>query len=323
MRITRFHLYVGKRLAYTFLTVFLVATVVFISTVLLPGNAAETMLGRVATPEAIAALERELGLNKPLHVQYYDWLIGFLTGNPGQSISLNEPVVDVVKPRFTTSLVLATSTLAVTVFVAIPLGVLAGVKNNSLLDRFISTTAYLGVSLPEFVTGSLLIVLVAGPILDIFPSSGYVPLSEGLIPWLSHAFLPVTTLTVILVAHIFRQTRSELIEELQSAYVRTARLKGMGEWTVLFKHALRNALLPTITIIALNFGWLMGSLVVVEEIFVINGLGRLVVHAISSRDVPLLQFLVIVIATIYTIANLGADLMYSYLDPRIDYGSEN
>jgi peptide/nickel transport system permease protein len=132
--------------------------------------------------------------------------------------------------------------------------------------------------------------------------------------------LPVATLTVLLLAHIIRQTRSELIEVLQSEYVRSARLKGLTERTVLVKHALRNGLLPTITVLALNFGWLMGSLVVVEEIFAYPGLGRLVVFAIQNRDIPLLQFIVIIIAVSYTFANFGADLLYGYLDPQIDYG---
>lgn len=320
MRITGFHLYLVKRLGYTVLTVWLVATIVFVATVFLPGSAAQMILGRASSPEAIQALEAELGLNQPIHIQYINWLSGLAVGDVGRSLSLGKPVVDVVLPRLRVSLTLAVVTLAITVLVTIPLGVVSAVKQNSRFDRSISSISYFGVSLPEFVTGTVLIMLLGGPVFDLFPSSGYVPFTESVAGWATHMVLPIITLMIIMVAHIYRQTRQGVIEVLHSEYIRTARLKGLSEKTVLFKHALRNGLLPTITVIALNFGWLLGGLVVVEEIFVIPGIGRLVVHAISNRDIPLLQFLVIVIALAYTLANLGADLLYTYFDPRIEYG---
>jgi len=320
MKITSFHLYVLKRLGYIVLTLFLISAIVFAATAVLPGNAATMILGRQATQEKIAALEQQLGLNKPLYVQYADWLTGMVTGDAGESLALRQPVVEVVQPRFMRSLQLAVLTLLTTVAVGIPLGVLSAVKRNSIVDRLSSAAAYFGVSLPEFVTGTLLILLLGGPIFGIFPSSGYIPPNESLVGWAMHMILPVATLTILLIAHIMRQTRSELIEVLQSEYVRSARLKGLTERTVLVKHALRNGLLPTITVLALDFGWLMGSLVVVEEIFAYPGIGRLVVFAIQNRDIPLLQFIVIIIAVSYTFANFGADLLYGYLDPRIDYG---
>lgn len=320
MRITSVHLYLVKRIIYVIFTIWLVATLVFVATVLLPGSAPQMILGRAADPDAVATLEAELGLDQPMHIQYFEWLTGLLTGDAGQSLSLNAPVIDVVKPRLLVSLSLALVALSATILIAIPLGVVSAVKHNTWFDRTISSVSYFGVSLPEFVTGTVLIALFAGPVFDVFPSTGYVPIREGIFTWLNHMALPIITLIIIMVAHIYRQTRSELIGVLRSEYVRTARLKGLDEKIVLLKHALRNGLLPTITIIALNFGWLMGGLVVVEEIFVIDGIGRLVIYAINNRDIPLLQFLVIIIAVSYTFANLAADLLYSHFDPRIDYG---
>ncbi|WP_241434394.1 ABC transporter permease [Natronorubrum tibetense] len=174
-------------------------------------------------------------------------------------------------------------------------------------------------SVPEFVTGALLILLLAGPSFGILPHSGYVPLSEGIIPWLQHLILPSITLAIVAIAHVMRQTRSGMIDALQSEYVRTARLKGMNEKQVITKHALRNGLMATVTILALSFGWLLGSIVVVEEVFAYPGMGRLVIESIQSRDLPVIQITVLIIATTYTLANLGADIVYTYLDPRIEY----
>lgn len=323
MKVTDFHLYLLKRLGYIVLTMFLVSAIVFSSTMLLPGNAAVLILGKSADEASVAAMEEKLGLNEPWYEQYLDWVGGLLTGDAGTSLVRQKPVVDIVIPRLITSLQLAVLTLLVVTAIGIPAGVISAIKRDTLVDRLISGVAYVGVSLPEFVTGTLLILFLAGPLFNIFPTSGFVPLSEGIIPYLSHMVLPVTTLTVLITAYVLRQTRTEVLEVLQSDYVRTARLKGLSRRRVLFKHALRNGLLPTITVLALNFGWMMGSLVVVEEIFAIDGLGRLVVFAIQNRDLPLLQFVVLIIAAAYAFANLAADLAYGYLDPRISYGGEN
>lgn len=320
MKIERFHLFVLKRSAYMVITVITVATLVFGATYVLPGNAAVMILGRGASEDSIAALEKELGLNQPLHIQYIDWLSGILVGDFGESLSLSKPVLTVVIDRALVSLQLATFALLLTVLVGVPLAVLSATKRNTAFDKVISSLSYVGVSFPEFVTGSLLILLLAGPIFDVFPSYQYTPMTESVTGWVMHLILPVVTLAILLVAHVLRQTRSELIEVLQSEYVRTARLKGLSERTVLVKHALPNGLLPTITILAIDFGYLMGGLVVVESVFALPGLGRLVVFAIQQRDIPLLQMSVLVIAVAYSVANLIADISYSYLDPRIDYG---
>jgi peptide/nickel transport system permease protein len=205
------------------------------------------------------------------------------------------------------------------VITAIPLGVISAYLRNTKFDLIINMVSYLGISFPEFVVGTFLIVLFGGPIFGFFPSGGYAPLHQGFIPWIQHIILPAVTLTILIFAHSMRQTRSSMVETLQSEYVRTARLKGMGEYNVVVKHALRNGLLPAITVLAMSLGWMIGSIVVVEEIFAYPGLGRLVVRAIQSRDIPLLQITIVVAGSGYVLANLVADLLYSYLDPRIEY----
>ncbi|MDG5775275.1 ABC transporter permease [Haloarculaceae archaeon H-GB2-1] len=317
-----FRLYLFKRMGYIAVTLLIISFIVFAITQLLPGNAAVLILGKQATNESIAAVEQQLGLNKPWYVQYTDWLVGFVTGEWGNSYLNDASAMDVIIPRLIHSVQLAALTLVLVICVGIPLGVVAAMKEDSIQDLAVSSFGYLGVSFPEFITGMVLLTLFGGPILSIFPFGGYEPLQSGLIPWLKHLALPSLTLTIILIAHVMRLTRSELIEVLESDYVRTARLKGISEYRVLFFHALRNALLPTITLLALDVGYLLGSIVVVEEVFAFPGLGRLVVRAIQSRDIPVIQAVVMIIAIVYTFANLAADILYTYLDPRIEYGEQ-
>jgi peptide/nickel transport system permease protein len=319
MKIRDFHLFIVKRFVYSIFTILVVATMVYAATYLLPGDAAMMILGRGARQESIVALEQQLGLDQPIYIAYLDWLTNALVGDFGTSLSLNEPVMEIVIPRAIVSFQLAVTSLLITILIAIPLAVFTATRRGSAWAQTATTFSYFGVSIPEFVTGSLLVLLLGGPIFGILPSQGFEPMSEGLIEWAYHIILPVITLTIILIAHILRQTRSELIEVLQSEYIRTARLKGLDERTVLFRHGLPNGLLPTITILAIFFGYLMGGLVVVESIFALPGLGRLVVYAIENRDLPLLQAAVLIIAASYTIANLFADISYSILDPRIGY----
>lgn len=312
--------YLAKRILYALFSLWVVLTVVFAMTHVLPGSAANIVLGQQATEERIETVEEELGLDRPLHVQYVDWLTDVLVGDWGTSFISDEPVVAMVVPRLWRTLQLAALTLAVVVALAIPLGVAAAAMHNTVVDDLITDASYLGVSIPSFVSATLLLLLFTGPPLDLLPSGGYAPIGEGVGPWLTHLVLPVASLTIVLVAHIMRQTRTEMIEALQSEYVRTARLKGLGEVTVLFKHALRNGLLPAITVIALNVGWLLGSLVIVETIFSYPGLGKLLVEAIQARDLPLIQFAILIPTAGYIFANLATDVAYTYLDPRITLG---
>ncbi len=303
------------------ITLFAVSLIIFAITQLLPGDAAQMMLGQHATEERIASLEKQLGLNEPVYNQYVNWASGIVTGDLGHSLIYDRPVAEVIEPRLIRSLQLALLTTLMVIFIGIPLGVLAAIKRGSTFDTLVSGTTYVGVSLPEFVTGAILLLVFAGPIFGFLPGGDYASLlDDGPIEWLRHMLLPSITLTIVLLAHVMRQTRTGMIQTLRSEYVRTARLKGVGERNVLFKHALRNSLLPTITVLALNFGWLMGSLVIVEEVFSYPGIGRMVVGAIQNRDIPLVQATILIIAATYIIANTISDIVYAKLDPRIEYG---
>jgi len=311
--------YLIKRLGYILLTLVLASMVVFFITQVLPGNAAVMILGEYATPDALKAIEQQLGLDRPVYVQFFSWFGNILTGDWGTCMSIHQPVLPAVAIAFSRSLLLALFTLAAVILIAIPLGVLAAVRRGSSIDLGVSFISYLGVSLPEFVTATLLLVLFARPELGWFPAGGYVPLTENLLLGLRHLILPVGSLAFILVAHISRQTRSEMVDVLQAEYVRTAVLKGLPRRVVLFRHALRNALIPTVTVIALDVGYLVGGILVVEQIFAFPGLGRLLIFAIQNRDLPLIQGAALIMATTYAFSNLIADLLIAWLDRRVQY----
>ncbi len=311
--------YVARRTLSIALVLVLISLIVFVAIHVLPGSAATLILGEYATPESLRALEREMGLDRPFAVQYAAWMGGVMTGDWGYSLAMKQPVTAIVGLRLRNSALLAGFALLAVVLIATPLGTLAALRRGRWLDLAILTGSYIGISVPEFVTGMMLILVLAGPSLHLFPTSDYAPLAAGFRTWLSHLVLPALTLTLVLLAHVVRQTRSGLVEVLQSAYVRTARLKGATERRIVGRHALRNGLLPAVTVIALDLGYLMGGIVVVEEVFAYPGMGRLILYAIQNRDVPLLQVSILIVAATYTFANFAADLTYAWLDPRIRY----
>ena len=311
--------YVVRRVLSIALVLVLISLIVFVAIHVLPGSAATLILGEYATVESLRALERDMGLDRPFAVQYAAWMGGVVTGDWGYSLAMKQPVTAIVGLRLRNSALLAGFALLAVVLIAIPLGTLAALRRGRWLDLAILTGSYIGISVPEFVTGMVLILVLAGPSLHLFPTGDYAPLAAGLRTWLSHLVLPALTLTLVLLAHVVRQTRSGLVEVLQSAYVRTARLKGATERRVVVRHALRNGLLPAVTVIALDLGYLMGGIVVVEEVFAYPGMGRLILYAIQNRDVPLLQVSILIVAATYTFANFAADLAYAWLDPRIRY----
>jgi peptide/nickel transport system permease protein len=312
--------YVFRRLAYILLILLVVALFVFGITQVLPGNAAVMILGEYATPQALHALEQQLGLNRPVALQFTDWLGRILIGDWGTSLKMSLPVLPMVATAFSRSAALAVLSLLCVLSIGIPLGVLAGANRKRTVDVGVSLISYLGISLPEFVTATLLLVFLANPELGWFPAGGYVPLSENFWSGIYHLVLPVITMTVILVAHLSRQIRSELVDVLETDYVRTAVLKGLPRRMVIFKHALRNALAPAITVIALDIGYLIGGIIVVEEVFAYPGIGRLLVFAIQNRDLPLMQGAALIMAGTYALANLAADLVHAFIDPRVQYG---
>jgi len=311
--------YVARRTLSIALVLVLISLIVFVAIHVLPGSAATLILGEYATAESLRALERDMGLDRPFALQYAAWMGGVVTGDWGYSLAMKQPVTAIVGLRLRNSAWLAGFALVAVALVAIPLGTLAALRRGRWLDLAILTGSYIGISVPEFVTGMVLILVLAGPTLHLFPTGDYAPMAAGLRTWLSHLVLPALTLTLVLLAHVLRQTRSGLVEVLQSAYVRTARLKGATERRVVGRHALRNGLLPAVTVIALDLGYLMGGIVVVEEVFAYPGMGRLILYAIQNRDVPLLQVSILIVAATYAFANFAADLAYAWLDPRIRY----
>lgn len=311
-------IFVARRLLFSVLVLFLVSLVVFLVLQVLPGDVAAMILGTEATLEDVATLREKLGLNRPAYVRYVEWLGGVLTGDWGTSLRLNQPVAPLILSRLSNSAVLAGLTLVTAVPLAVALGVFAGLRHGKLPDRAIAVLTLIGTSLPEFVWGSLLITVFAFW-LRWLPPTALIDSGEPLLEALRFLVLPVATLTLVMMAYTSRMTRTSMIDVLEKNYIRTARLKGIGERRVILRHALRNALLPTITIVAMNVGWLMGSLVVVETVFSYPGLGRMMLFAVSNRDVPMLQMTVLVTAAVYALANLLADILYALCDPRVRY----
>ncbi len=306
-----------RRVLLLAVTLLVTSVLVFGLTQLLPGDVARLILGREARPEAIANLREQLGLDKPVPQQYVNWLGGFLTGDWGNSFGSGSPAIrPLVMERLGYSLRLALLTLVIAVPISIALGVLAGLNENRWIDSAISLLSLSVVGLPEFVTGLVLInVLALG--LGWFPASATVSFNTPISDWLPQLILPAITATFVLLGYVVRMTRAGVIDELKKPYVRTAVLKGLPFRTVIVKHVLRNALLPTITVIALSFGWLIGGLIVIENVFSYPGLGRLLVGAVERKDIPLMQAIVMVIIFLFALSNLIADLLYALLNPRI------
>ncbi len=311
--------YVAKRLGYIGLILVTISVLVFAITHILPGNVARMILDQYATEESLHALEQKLGLNQSYAVQYWRWASNLLHGDLGTSLIMEQPIGPILGPALQRSAILALVSLASVTIVGIGLGVAAAVGHNRPVDHAVSVFTLLGISVPEFFWG-IILMLVFARYLKWLPASGYTPLDAGLWSWLSHLLTPAATLTFTLLAHVSRLTRSSLLEVLQSPYVRAARAKGLPERVVLIRHALRNALLPTITVLALDIGWLIGGIVVVETIFAFPGVGRLLMFAIQRRDLPLIQASILVVTAVYAVANLAADLLYAYFNPRIRYG---
>jgi len=299
-------------------TLLIVSLLVFAITQALPADAAVMLLGENATPDALAAVRVKLGLNDPVWQQYWHWLSALLHGEFGISMRTGQPVGPAMLLALSRSLLLAACSLALMLALAVPLGIVAALRRGGPADIGASIVSYLGVSLPEFVTATLLLILLADR-LQWLPATGYVPLSENFTDGLRHLALPVLTVSLILIAHVSRMVRSEMVDVLHSDYVRAARLKGLSGAAVLFRHALRNALMPVITIVALDVGYLLGGIIVVEEIFALPGIGRQLIVAIETRDLPAIQASALIMAATYAVANFLADVAYAFLDRRIRY----
>ncbi len=312
--------YLIRRVALLMLTLLLTSMIIFALTQLLPGDIARLMLGRQARPEAIANLRLELGLDAPVTLQYLRWLGGFVTGDWGKSYTGGAyPIRPIVMERLGNSARLAVYTLILCVPLAIGLGVLAALRENRWVDSVISVFSLAVVGLPEFVTGIVLInVFALG--LGWFPPISSVSPDYTLGDWLRVLTLPAVTASFVLLAYIIRMTRAGVLEELKKDYVRAATLKGLPRRQVILKHVLRNALLPTITVIAISVGWLMGGLIVIENVFNYPGLGQLLIESVERKNIPMLQAVSMVTIFFFALANLIADLLYALLNPRVRLG---
>lgn len=310
--------YILRRLGFMLVTVFLTSLIIFGVTQLLPGDVARVILGREAGEAALQSLRQELGLDQPAPIQYVNWLRRFLTGDWGQSYSTDQAIRPLVMERLRNSLILAGVTLVIALPLAIALGVIAGLAEDRAVDHIISVASLSVVGLPEFVTGLLLIEVVAFRF-GLLPANSSISPDASFAEALPMLILPALTATLVLLAYIVRLTRAGVIEERNKAYVRTAELKGLSRRRVIVGHILRNALLPTITVIAISFGWLISGLIVIENVFNYPGLGRLLTFAIDRRDLPLIQAITFATVLGYSLANLAADLLYAYLNPRIRY----
>ncbi len=297
-------------------TLLVVSMAIFTITEILPGDVATMMFRQNATEQNLKRVREELGLDRPALVRYIGWIGGVVQGDLGDSYFQKRPIVDIARSRLGNSLILAVFAFLVAVPTAVGAGIWAGMRPDTLGDRIVSVTSLVAISLPEFVTGVLFIVLFSSW-LGLFPSTSIVLAGTNPLIRPQILVLPTLTLTGVLFAYVMRMTRANVIEVMQTHYVRTAILKGLSMRRVIFRHVVPNAMLPTITIIASNIGWMLGGLIIVESVFAYPGLGLLVLSSIQTRDVPLLQALTLLIAATYAISNLVADLSYAALDPRI------
>lgn len=311
--------YIVRRLVLAIPVLLLVSVGTFLLIHLVPGNPAATILGEYASPKAIAALDLQLGLDRPLPVQFGVWLAALVHGNLGSSLVYSTPVSQMILARFPVTLELTVLSLGMSLALALPFGIAAGRRPNSLVDYVSRILSLAGVSMPIFWM-ALVLIYIFGLVLRVLPTEGFVPLSQGLGANLASLVLPAFAQALALMATTVRLLRSELMEALQQDFVRTARAKGVSERHVVTRHALRNALLPVVTAVGLQFGALLGGVVITETIFGLPGMGSLIVNSIFARDFPVVQGTVLVFALIVVVVNLLVDVTYAYIDPRIKYG---
>ncbi|OWZ85012.1 ABC transporter permease [Natranaerobius trueperi] len=302
------HKYIFKRLLQLIPVLIGVVFIVFTITYITPGDPATILLGEQAPEEQVKQLRRQMGLHLPFGAQFFNYLSDVLQGDLGYSLTSGRPVTVEILERFPNTFILSTGAVILAVLIGIPVGIISATRQYSKIDNISMLGALLGVSLPNFWQGMMAILLFS-VWLPIFPSSGFDT-------W-QHAVLPIVTLGTSSAALITRMTRSSMLEVLRQDYIRTARAKGLDERTVVIKHALKNALIPVITVIGLQFGFLLGGAVLTERIFSIAGLGRLIVDSIREQNFTVVQGGVLFIAVIFSLVNLLVDILYAYLDPRI------
>ncbi len=308
--------YIGKRLLSLIPVIFIVTFIVFVIMHITPGGPAAAILGLEASPEEVARLNAELGLEDPFWVQYWNWLSGVLTGDLGHSYYMNRSVNSAIAANYGPTVALALFATFLSVIFGVGFGLLAVYYRKSWVDRLVVGSTLVGQATPSFVLSILLLILFA-VVYRIFPVSGYRPLSSGIGQHLRYLFLPSVAIAIGQTALIARITRSSLLEIVDANYILTGRMKGLSERSLLLKHSLKNALLPILTVIGQGLGGLLSGTIVVETIFGIPGLGQLLVNGISRRDYAVIQGVILMIAVSYILVNLAVDVLYSVIDPRI------
>jgi peptide/nickel transport system permease protein len=310
--------YLLRRIIAVIPVMLIVATVAFVLIHLAPGDPASVIAGPDATQEDIARISQKLGLDEPMPVQLYRWYVKILRGDLGDSIFLRRPVLQAIFERIEPTLLLTLWATLVAVCLGVPAGVISARYHNSGVDQSFMALALFGLSVPNFLLG-LLMILVFGVWLGWLPVAGYVPLEEGLGANVRSLIMPALALGLVQSALIARMTRSSMLDVLREQYILASRAKGLEERTVVYKHALKNALIPTLTVVGITFALLIGGAVVIETVFNIPGVGRLIISAVLRRDYPVIQGVVLLIAVAYTAINLLVDLAYLIVDPRIRY----
>lgn len=312
------YLYIIKRIFMLIPVLFGVSVFIFFVMNIIPGDVAQTILGTDATPEALETLREKFGLNLPLYQQYLNWISGVVTGDFGESMRTGKAVLPDILNRFKLTFELTILSAVISWIIAIPLGIIAAMKRNSSIDFSVRIISLFGVSVPNFALATI-IILVLSLGFSYSPPVGYVGLFEDPIRNLEIMLIPAIVLGASMAGAVMRMTRSSILEILRQDFIRTIRAKGAHEKVVIFQHALRNAMIPILTIIGLQIGTLLGGTVIIEQIFSLPGLGQLVLTAITQRDFTVIQGAVLFIAFVFVMVNLLVDILYTYLDPRISY----
>ena len=310
--------YIARRLLALIPVALVVATVAFVLIHLAPGDPASVIAGPDASAEDVQRIERQLGLDAPLPVQLVRWYGRLVQGDLGQSIFLRKPVTEAIVDRVEPTLLLTLFAIVIAILIGVPAGVLSARYHNTMTDQALMVVALLGVSIPNFLLG-LLFILFFSVWLGWFPVAGYSPLEYGWAQTLRSLVLPAFALGLVQSALIARIARSSMLDVLREQFITAGRAKGLGERAVIYKHALKNAMIPTVTIIGISFAILISGAVVVETVFNIPGLGRLIISAVLRRDYPVIQGVVLCIAGLYMLINLAVDLSYVIFDPRVKY----
>ncbi|MCI0440759.1 MAG: ABC transporter permease [Chloroflexi bacterium] len=310
--------YIIRRLLFSLVVMWAVMTLVFVMIRAIPGDPITTLAGAEAGVERIEEIKNQMGLNRPVPVQYFYYMRNLLQGDLGDAVFTRAPVTDLIGQALPRTISLSVLAFSIAVVIGVPAGIVSAVRRYSIWDHLATLVAFLGLSMPTFWL-AILLIIVFGVWLTWLPVFGYRPITDGLWDWLSHLILPAIATSGIFAAVIARQTRSAMLEVMRQDYVRTAYSKGLTERMVIYRHALRNALIPVITVMGIALALLLTGAVITENVFAINGAGRLLIQSILRRDYPVVQGMVLLVAFIFVLSNLVVDVLYAIINPRIRY----